>query len=307
MKRRNFIKVMGASFISAPHIPYASINSTQEPEFASEFCRTVDYCKKSGGDYSTGFRSLDDYISFDKGDLVAVAARPSIGKSIFVSSIVQNILRQNKINIGYFNENSEINFYRKLLISQGKLKINDAHYFSIEDMLITNKLGYSISEIHLSNSKIILNSIRSPTLDEVISGVNYFVHKHKVKILVIDSLDNIYVKENNYNEVIPFLKKLAVNLDIPIIVTSGLNRNLENRSDKYPRLTDLDNYRVFDTYADTLIYLYRDCVYNEDCMDKKEVSIIIDKSKTGITATTRLYLDSDYLRLVEFNHDLDSL
>jgi len=129
---------------------------------------------------------------------------------------------------------------------------------------------------------------------------------------VIDGLQLMYHKtptENNHN---PFpaiarqLKRLAKEYNITIIVTSDLAPKIEHRADKRPVLSDLTRAGNIESVADTIIFLYRDELYNRDSEDKGLIEIIIGKNRFGPLGTVKLKFLPEYsLFLDESNNDID--
>jgi len=306
LKRRNFIKILGGSLLCTPHTSHSSFNINYLKDITDEIVNSTISFKQNDYDFCTGYQSIDNLISISNGDLVVIASRPSMGKSILVNNIAQKIARQYDVAIGYYFEDGGRSLYRRFLSSQGTIKINDLRYCEFDEMLGLDKVNYSELIRLLSELNIIVDTTRFITLEELSVSANNLVEKHGVKLLVIDSLENIYVKQHNEGfdsaVVVPFIKNLAVKLNIPIIVTSALNSNLEKRKWKYPRLTDFDNYRVFEIYADSILSLYRDCVYNESCEDANDINIIIEKSKRDARGTIKLNFDGDFARITEYNN-----
>ena len=244
-------------------------------------------------EFDTGYQFVDEITNgLLKGDLFVIAARPSMFKSILVNNIVEKIARKYRVPIGYFYEDGKRRLYRNMLCLQGKVTQNE-----FDNMTTLNDSGYIESKKLISESEVVFDFTRQLTLDELSEKATNFVNDNGAKLLVIDSLDNIYVDNGDSSNIIPFLKDLAAKLNVPIIVTCNLNRKLEDRENKHPRLTDLDNYRIYDNYADSILFLYRESVYNDNCEDDNNVMVVMDKTRTGILGTTILTFNNHYLRL----------
>jgi replicative DNA helicase len=123
-------------------------------------------------------------------------------------------------------------------------------------------------------------------------------------LIVIDYLqlikdDNVY---QNRVEELSSLKMLAKELNVPIIVTSQLNRNLEQRSDRIPWLTDLKDCGSIEDDADLIAFIYRDEIYNKYSNDKGTAEIIIAKQRNGPIGTIRLTFLGQYSRFENYFH-----
>ena len=179
-----------------------------------------------------------------------------------------------------------------MLCLQGKVKSGD-----IDNMTSLNNSGYIESKRLMSDLDVIVDFTRKLTLDELSEKAINFVNDNGAKLLVIDSLDNIYVGNGDRSSCIPFLKDLAITLNVPILLTCGLNKDLEERDNKHPCLTDLDNYRVYDDNADSILFLYRESMYDETCEDDDSVMVEMDKTRSGVLGASMLMFNKDYLRL----------
>lgn len=188
----------------------------------------------------------------ENGQLMVIGARPSIGKSILIQNIVQKLFLFKNISIGYFSH------MRKPLLIEKMVKC--------QRMISSSEFVYANDDNSTSN--IVIDDTPQITMDELASSIEAMINKDNIQYLVIDGIDNIYIKNTNIDEliskVLPYLKKLALDLNIPIVISIGLNSNLENRSNKYPVLTDFDNYRAVEQNASVIVYLYRDEVYDEN-------------------------------------------
>ena len=132
------------------------------------------------------------------------------------------------------------------------------------------------------------------------------VSKDNIELLVIDGFENIYIKntktEEAVSEVFPYLKKIAQDIDIPVLITVGLNRNLESRKDKSPRLTDFNNYRVIERNANSIIYLYRDDIYKENSQFKGLAHLIFENSDGRNNRTILLVFDGKNSCFKHYNY-----
>jgi replicative DNA helicase len=257
--------------------------------------------KQSVTGVPTGFSELDRLTSgLQPSDLIVVAGRPSMGKTAFAMNIAQYVamLKESAIPVGIFSmEMSKEQLVTRLLSSESEVehsKLRTGTLSSAE----WPKLAYAAGK--LSEALFFIDDSPSMSVLELRARARRLKKEHGLGLLVVDYLQlmrggrtAIERREQEISEISRFLKSLAKELYIPVIAISQLNRMVEQREDKRPRLSDLRESGAIEQDADVIMFIYRDEVYNKDRENNKGVAeIIIGKQRNGPTDTVELaFLD----------------
>lgn len=246
-----------------------------------------------------GFYDLDAMTSgFQRSDLIIVAARPSLGKTAFALNMAHYIGAA-KMPIAFFSlEMSKDQLVQRLLSSETGIESSSLRtgkvFIAQWDSLFRAINSLSESEIYIDDTAdITVNHVRSQCrrLQKA---------KGDLGLVVIDYLQLMGgsgdddVKE--ISRITRGLKKLARELNVPIIALSQLNRGVEARTNKRPMLSDLRQSGSIEQDADIVMMLYRDEYYNPDTPDRGIAEIIIAKHRNGPTGTVKLLFDPQYTK-----------
>lgn len=259
--------------------------------------RTIDKLaetKNSVTGLPTGFTELDKLTSgLQPANLVILAGRPSMGKTTLALNIAEHILLNTKKSIIFFSmEMQAEQLAVKLLASLSRINIQN-----LSTGKITNddwkKLSTNISLI--TAKKLFIDDTGSLNPMEVRNKIQKTIRKSgKTSLIIIDYLQLMKIpstketRTTEISEITRSLKALAKELNVPILVLSQLNRNLEQRQDKRPMLSDLRESGAIEQDADLILFIYRDEVYNQNTKNKKEVEIILGKQRNGPTGMVKL-------------------
>ena len=196
-----------------------------------------------------------------RGEFSIIGGRPGMGKTGFILSIISNLLNEN-IPVSLFSAVDVMNEdFIAYLISC--IKYQDYAYVR------ENKLEF-LKSVNLSNLPLFLNIQPRLTLAYIKDNAQVLVEKHGVKCIFIESLQSIFNSEENGNEkecmerICHELKLIARDLNVPLIVTSDLNRAVEHRegiNGKEPLLSDLKGSSAIEYEADSIILLHRPAYY----------------------------------------------
>lgn len=238
----------------------------------------------------SGFTKFDEMTSgFQKGDLVILAARPSMGKTAFSLNLATNAAKAG-YKVGIFSlEMSSEQLLLRMLSAESQIahqKIRNATISSEEWVSLTNTAA------HLADSKIFVDDTASITIRDLRAKARQLKARDGLDVLVIDYLQLISGGgrfENRTQEISAIsraLKGIAKELDITVIALSQLSRSLESRMDKRPLLSDLRESGAIEQDGDLILFLYRDVVYNPDVEHPDLTEIIIGKQRNGPIGTT---------------------
>lgn len=250
----------------------------------------------------TGFIELDKLTSgLQPCDLIVVAGRPSMGKTAFCMNIAQHVsmLKESPIGVGIFSmEMSKEQLVQRMLSSEAEVehtRLRTGNFSASELQRIFQAAG------RLSEAKIFIDDSPSMSILELRARARRLIKEHNVGLLIIDYLQlikgkgNAERREQEISEISRFLKALAKELKIPVIAISQLNRMVEQREDKRPRLADLRESGAIEQDADLILFIYRDEVYHKDNSSSKGIAeIIIGKQRNGPTDTIKLAFIDKY-------------
>jgi len=240
----------------------------------------------------SGYNELDILSSgFQNGDLIVLAARPSMGKTALALSIGLEAARQ-KFSVGLFSlEMSAQQLVLRLLSTETEIphqNIKNALISSDEWVELTNTAA------QLAEMNFFIDDTPMLSIMDLRTKARKLKSKHNLQLLIIDYLQLLNSDrrhENRHQEVSEIsrsIKALAKELDIPILALSQLSRAVDSRMDKRPILSDLRESGAIEQDADLIMFLYQEVKYNPDAEDPELTELIIGKQRNGPTGT--LYL-----------------
>jgi replicative DNA helicase len=273
-----------------------------EPLLKQVVARIDELYNRDGGSditgIATGFIDLDKQTSgLQKGDLVIVAGRPSMGKTAMALNIAENVALNEGLPVVVFSmEMSGAQLATRLLGSVGRVD---------QSRMRTGKLGddewprVTDAIARLSNTQILIDETGSLTCLELRARARRIARNYggTLGMVVVDYLQLMSGStggsgENRATEISEIsrsLKSLAKELQCPVVALSQLNRGLEQRPNKRPVMSDLRESGAIEQDADLILFIYRDEVYHPDTTtDKGIAEIIIGKQRNGPIGTVRL-------------------
>jgi replicative DNA helicase len=243
----------------------------------------------------TGFVDLDEMTrGLQGGDLIIVAARPSMGKTSLVLNVAQYVAALGDQVVGFFSlEMSKESLFLRLLTSEAQI---DGH------RLMSGAIGgndyHRISHAleKLNAMKLFIDDTASIGVLEMRAKSRRLQAEHGLNLLVVDYIQLMSGRGRFENRTLELasisrsLKGLAKELNVPIVVLSQLSRAPEARSDHRPQLSDLRESGALEQDADVVVLIYRDDVYNRDpnSPDAGTAELILAKQRNGPTGVVRL-------------------
>ncbi len=247
---------------------------------------------------AAGLKKLDEMTSgFQKGDLIVLAARPSMGKTALALRLAHQAAQQG-LSVGFFSlEMGAEQLTLRLLSAESRI-----NHQSIRNATITSDEWIQLTEAaaRLSEFKLFIDDTATQTIMDIRAKARKLKIEHNLQFLVIDYLQLIHGNkrhENRHQEVSEIsrsLKALAKELGVPIIALSQLSRAVDSRIDKRPILSDLRESGAIEQDADLIMFLYRDIVYNAETENPALAELIIGKQRNGPTGTVFLHYQREY-------------
>ncbi|MCH8531847.1 MAG: replicative DNA helicase [Saccharospirillum sp.] len=251
---------------------------------------------------STGFSDLDEMTTgMHPGDLVIVAARPSMGKTTFAMNLVEDaVLNQDKPVVVFSLEMPSEQLITRSIASLGRIDMGRVKSGKLKEDDFP-KLTKAVNL--LKDRKLFIDDTAGLSPSEMRSRIRRLVREHgDVGMIMVDYLQLMKIKgftegrTNEISEISRTLKAIAKEFECPMVALSQLNRSLEQRPNKRPVNSDLRESGAIEQDADIIMFIYRDEVYNEDSKDKGMAEIIIGKQRNGPIGTTRLAFLGQYSR-----------
>jgi replicative DNA helicase len=241
-----------------------------------------------------GFRELDRLTSgFQPGNLVIVAARPSMGKSALGLCMAANLAVREGIPVGIFTlEMSKSEVTQRLMCSEAKV---ESQRLRTGKLAIDDWPRLTAACDKLAKAPLYVDDTGSINLMEIRSKARRLKSREPtLGLILIDYLQLMtsgVTVENRVQEVSQIsrsLKVLARDLDVPIVAMSQLSRAVEQRHDKRPILSDLRESGSIEQDADLVMFIYRDEYYNEESDQQGMAEVALAKHRNGPTDTIKL-------------------
>ena len=261
---------------------------------------------------STGYKDLDSKLQgLQKGDLIIVAARPSMGKTALSMNIVENFVLNKDIAGGVLVFSLEMpaeSLTTRLLASNAKI---DQQKVRSASMNQTDLKKFMESSSKLKDLPLYIDDSSMLSPMELRARARRIARQEPngLSLIVVDYLQLMQLpasQENRVNQISEIsrsLKMLAKELNVPVIALSQLNRAVEQRPNKRPIMADLRDSGAIEQDADVILIIYRDEVYNEDSEEGNKAEIIIGKQRNGPIGKVNLTFLKEFTRFEDFAVD----
>ena len=261
----------------------------------------LEFLAKNGGDVTgvpTGFYDLDKRTTgFHGNELIIIAGRPGMGKSALAINMATNMAVNYKKSVALFNlEMGSTQIVNRMLSSVGQINSQKLRTGKLDH---TDWKKYNETLSLLADTKFFIDDTPGITVSEIRSKCRRLKNSDKgLDCIIIDYLQlisssNKYSgqRTNEVSEISRDLKKLAMELEVPVIALAQLSRGVEQREDKRPLMSDLKESGSIEQDADIVMFLYCDDYYKFKSKDRPQLSpteLIISKHRSGGTGTIDL-------------------
>ena len=270
--------------------------------------KTVDYLENltfGSVGLSSGFKSLDALITgFRPETLTVLAGRPSMGKSTLALNIADEVSKTKNV-IFYSLEMGQVQLMLKMASSHSSInlsKIDNGNMSDTEEGVFYKELA------DIGNQNLTIIDKGGMSINDIVSKSRQLNSEKKVDMIVIDYLQIMkYDKGREISElgnITRELKYLSKELGIPIILLSQLSRNVEQRENKRPFMSDLRSSGEIEQDADIIIMVYRDEYYEPESEDKGLAELIVSKNRMGQIGFVKCEFHGQYSKFQDMEVDI---
>jgi replicative DNA helicase len=256
----------------------------------------------------TGYTKIDQMTSgLQSGDLIIIAARPSMGKTALALNIAEHVAVDNGLPVAIFSmEMSSTQLAMRMLgsiarVDQHKMrtgKLNDKEWGDLSD---------AMAKLH--ETPLFIDEGGALTALEVRARARRLKRQYsKLGLIVIDYLQLMAASSQGENrateisEISRSLKAMSKELDVPVVALSQLNRAVDQRPDRRPVMSDLRESGAIEQDADVIMFIYREVVYKPDLPEDQRglAEVIIGKQRNGPIGTIKLTFLGQHTRFENY-------
>jgi replicative DNA helicase len=272
-----------------------------EPILSSTVKRIEEIAANPGSTIGvpSGIIDLDKLTAgFQKGDLVIIAGRPSMGKTALALTVARNAAIESKSPTAIFSlEMSSDQLGQRLLTSEARVDNSHVRRGSLPSGKWKN---INIASGKLAQAPLYIDDTPALSILDLRSRARRLKRERNIELIIVDYLQlmqgpkNSENRQNEISQITQSLKALAKELNIPVIALSQLSRAVEQRTKKEPMLSDLRESGAIEQDADVVIFLYRPSVYDKENQDLKGLAyLIVAKQRNGPTGrVTATFIDT---------------
>jgi replicative DNA helicase len=255
---------------------------------------------------ATGFSDLDGKTNgFQSSELIILAARPSMGKTALVCNIAEAVARESKKGVLIFSlEQSKLELAERFLCIRAQINGHDLRAGDLDEAQ-RHRMMKASSE--LSELPLFIDDQPGRSMPQIGAISRRLKRQHKLGLIILDYLQLIEPeergapREQQIAQITRRLKYLAKELAVPVIALAQLNRGVELREDKRPRLADLRESGAIEQDADLVMFLHRPDAYDPE--DRPgEAELIIAKHRSGPTGIVPLTWRKEFMRFEDYCH-----
>lgn len=258
---------------------------------------------------STGFSRLDQMTSgLHPGELIIIAARPSMGKTAFSLNIAEHAAIKHKKTVAYFSvEMSKESVMMRLLASEARINLSEIRNGRIADAAWPKLMAAASA---LSESHLYIDDTSGISPFEIRARCRRLKKQVGLDLIMIDYLQIMDLKqkvesrERAVSEISRALKAIAKELGVPVVALAQLNRSVEGRAEKKPMLSDLRESGSIEQDADVIMMLYREGYYDKSDDGKLDhAEVIIGKQRNGPTGNIPLRWEPRFGRFIDAENE----
>ncbi|MBI4089850.1 MAG: replicative DNA helicase [Candidatus Kerfeldbacteria bacterium] len=246
---------------------------------------------------STGLSDLDNILAgLQRGDLIILAARPSIGKTSLALDIARMVAIREKAPVGIFSlEMSKEQLVDRLLCSEAQVDLWKMRTGKLSEDEDFSRIGHAMGV--LSEAPLFVDDSAIATVLEMRTKARRLQSEHGLGLIIVDYLQLMEGSADAENRVLQIaeitrgLKGLAKELNVPVLALSQLSRATEMRNPPIPKLSDLRESGSIEQDADVVLFIYREEMHKPDTPRKHIADLIIAKHRNGPTGQVQVFFD----------------
>ena len=255
----------------------------------------------------TGFQHIDYRLGgMQPADFIVVGARPGMGKTAYIMNILRNAALEQGVNSLVFSlEMPNFQLGQRMIAAQGKVNlglIKSGKALGMDEQ--ATRFGAALTTyVQQAPERVWFDDEASLPISELVARAKRLDRQHRLGLVVVDHVGLVESTLKTENEsqrisqVTRALKKLAKQLQCPVIALSQVNRECEKRANKRPILSDLRGSGAIEQDADVIQFLYRDEYYNENTDQPGQIEVISAKVRSGERGVDYLTWNGAYQRM----------